>query len=377
MGAEVIKVEGLDGDPIRRGANPAVGSPEGPSFLHLRWNRGKKSVGLDLKSPDGAAVFKRLASKCDIAIDGMRAGVLERLGLGYEVLSRDNQRLVFCSISGLGLTGPYHTLGSHGPSFDAFGALGSTNPMALTPEEQAKSEVTMVGMHAVGLYAALGVLAAVIHARQTGKGAMIEVSAAEAAAHWKPDGVNVALNQSNLFERPGFLGGDKRLACWPRLYRYNAKDGKGIFFQAFAAKFWKRFCDAIGRADLFELYQSDRDVAEIDHEVHAELCKIMATRTRAQWMELFIEFDVPGGPANTERELASDPHFLARDNVYETDVPGAGRVRLTTSPVKTPNQTFAPGAAPDQWQHTDEVLSSLLELDAAEIQRLRSARAVY
>lgn len=377
MGAEVIKVEGLDGDTVRKGGSPAVGSEDGVSFLHLRWNRGKKSIGIDLKSDDGAALFRRLVKGADIVIEGMRAGVLDRLGLGYDALCSENAKLVYCSLSGLGLTGPYRTLGSHGPSFDAFGALGSTNPMAFTPDEQVKSQINLVGMHAMGLYAALGVLSALTRARQTGEGALIEVAAAETAAHWKPDGVDVALNPGKLFERPGFLGADKRQAWWPRLFRYDCADGKGIMFQGYSKKFWKRFCDAVSRPDLYAAYEAEREVNEIDAEVYKELRAIFETRTREDWMTFFIEYDVPGGVANTVAELACDPHFLARDNVYEVAAPGVGTLRLTSTPVKTPGQAFAPRLAPDQWQDTDDVASAVLGLTANELADLRASRAIY
>ncbi|WP_051361866.1 CaiB/BaiF CoA transferase family protein [Solimonas soli] len=367
MGAEVVKVEGLDGDPLRHSSSPAVGSPDGPSFLHLRWNRGKKSLGLDLKTDDGRALFRRLAARADVVIEGMRAGVLERLGLGDERLRADHPRLVFCSLSGLGGDGPYHTLGSHGPSFDAFGALSSLNPYALEPHEREGRHP--VGMHAMGLYAALGVLSAVVRAQRSGRGARIEVSGAESAAHWLPEGVNVELNAGLLHERPGFANGAGKMAGWSRLCAYATQDGGKVFFQGLSAKFWKRFCTAIGRDDLLDLGAGD--TAATDDAIHRELSAIFATRPRAAWMQLFIEHDVPGGPANTRAELARDPHFLARGNLYETEHPGIGVVRLTGTPVKTPGQAFAPTAAPAQFQHSDDVLRDWLGLDARATQPLR------
>src|SRR3546814_7896840 len=115
----------------------------------------------------------------------------------------------------LGLDGPYHTLGSHGPSFDAFGALSSLNPYALDPEQ--REGRNPIGMHAMGLYAALGVLSAVVRAQRSGVGAQIEVSGAEAAAHWLPEGVNVELNQARLHPRPGFANDNGKMDGWARL----------------------------------------------------------------------------------------------------------------------------------------------------------------
>lgn len=372
MGAEVVKIEGHDGEPLRHSSSPAVGAPDGPSFLHLRWNRGKKSIGLDLKTDDGRTLFRRLAAQADVVIEGMRAGVLQRLGLGYDALRADNPRLVFCSLSGLGLTGPYHSLGSHGPSFDAFGALSSLNPYALEARE--REGRNPVGMHAMGLYAALGVLSAVVRAQRSGIGAQIEVSGAEAAAHWLPEGVNVELNPDLLHERPGFANGAGKMAGWSRLCAYQTQDGSKVFFQGLSPKFWKRFCTAIGREDL--LARNEGDTAATDDAIHRELTAIFATRPRAAWMQLFTEHDVPGGPANTRAELARDPHFVARGNVYETEHPGIGTVRLTGTPVKTSGQTFAPAAAPAQFQHSDEVLRDWLGLDAQAAQPYRDSGAL-
>lgn len=361
MGADVVKVEDAAGDGVRYAGNPAMGSPNGQSLLHLRWNRGKKSIQLDLKADRDRATFLQLVAKADVVIEGMRAGILDRLGFGFDDLRKVNPAIVFCSISGLGSYGPYAEMGSHGPSFDAFGALSSVNPYALTKAERAKSNVTPVGMHAMGLYAALGTLAAVIKARATGEGSRVEVAAADCAAHWLPDAIDAALNPDKCFDRPGFLGGKGKQACWPRLWRYECRDGRGIFFQAFSPKFWDRFCKAVGRTDLVEAYAAGRDVNEVDEEVHAKLAQLFVTRDFADWMALFGEHDVPAGAANSRETLTTDPHFLARDNVYEVELPGAGGLRLTTSPVKVAGQKFAPDLAPTAGKNQKAVLADWLE----------------
>jgi crotonobetainyl-CoA:carnitine CoA-transferase CaiB-like acyl-CoA transferase len=376
MGAEVIKVEGADGDPVRATSDPAVGSPGGPSFLHLRWNRGKKSLGLDLKHPEGAALFRALAARSDVVIEGMRAGVLDRLGLGYETLREANPRLVFCSLSGLGRRGPYHTLGSQGPSFDAFAGLAAINPATLTEEERQATAWAPVGMYAMGLFGALGTLAAIVQAQRTGTGALVEVTGAESAAHWLPEGVNKALNPALLHTRPGFRNSEGRMAYWPRLHPYETRDGRQVLFQGFYGKFWDRFCAFVDRPDLARRYACEDDLGPVDQAVHDELVKIFRTRTFDEWMTAFLENDIAGGPVNSLETLAADPHFLARDNVYETDHPGIGKVRLTTTPVKTPGRRFAAAPAPMLWEHTAQVLGELLGVDAAQLQRLSATGAV-
>jgi crotonobetainyl-CoA:carnitine CoA-transferase CaiB-like acyl-CoA transferase len=353
-------VEDAAGDGVRYAGNPAMGSPNGESLLHLRWNRGKRSIQLDLKSEEGRATFLQLAAKAEIVIEGMRAGILDRLGLGFEALKAVNPAIVFCSISGLGRYGPYAEMGSHGPSFDAFGALSSINPYALTRQERVKSPATPVGMHAMGLYAAIGTLSALIRARATGEGALVEVAAADCAAHWLPDVVDAALNPDQSFDRPGFLGGRGKQAHWPRLCRYECGDGRGIFFQALSPKFWDRFCAAVERPDLAALYADGRDVNEADEDVHDELVTLFSTRPFADWMELFGVHDVPAGAANSRETLVTDPHFLARHNVYAVDLPGAGELRLSGTPIKTPDQDFAPALAPTAGRDQGAVLDDWL-----------------
>ena len=377
MGAEVIKVEGTDGDPIRHTSEPAVGSADGASFLHLRWNRGKKSLGLNLKTTQGKELFKRLVKQSDVVIEGMRAGVLDRLGLGFEQLKEINPKIVFCSISGLGRDGPYHTLGSQGPSFDAFGGLAAINPTALTPEEKQQTPWAPIGMYAMGLFGALGTLSAIVKAQRTGEGSLVEVTGAESSAHWLPEGVNKALNPHLLFSRPDFNNTERRMTFWPRLYPYETRDGRRVMFQGFYPKFWERFCHFVHRPDLIARYASGDDSGKIDQEVHEELKVIFRTRDFDDWMRAFLENDIAGGPVNTQETLANDPHFLARDNVYEIDDPKAGKLRLTSTPVKTLGQSFAPSAAPGQWEHSEDILADLLQLSDKEMEQLQQSEVVY
>ena len=376
MGAEVIKIESSRGDPIRDSGSPAVGSTEGPSLLHFRWNRGKQSVGLDLKSNAGQELLKALVQQCDIVIEGMRAGILDELGLGYETLSALRPGLVFCSISGLGRTGPYHTLGSAGPSFDAFGGL--TMPRSTSPSTPGDLPTPpLIGMYAAGLYAAIGVISALFKARSTGTGASIEVAGAEASAHWKADGVDVALNPASMFERPGFKDELGRQAYWPRLCAYKTRDDKMFFFQAYADKFWQRFCVVMNRDDLRDIYQQSRPLTEIEEDVFRELQNLFRTRTLSELIELCVKNDIPGGPANTSDDLATDPHFLARNNLYNAKLPNGEELRLTSTPIKVEGQAFTPSLPPDLGEHTNEILGRLLGKGAVEIEALRNKGTAY
>lgn len=367
MGARVIKIEAPgSGDAVRYEGAYAVGSADGSGYLHLRWNRGKKSVAVDLKTDAGADVFRRLAAKADIVVEGMRAGVLEKIGLGYEALKTLNPAIVFCSLSGLGASGPYASQASHGPAYDAFGALSKS------PDDPVKSnwvghQAPAIAMYAMGYPAALGALSALQRARRTGAGAYIEVAASDVAAHWSPEKVDSALNTDRQFTRSSFSNHAGRMLKWSRLDNYRTKDGRLILLQLYYDRFWLAFTELISRPDLAGLWQ--RDPLADDHAAVA-LETIIATKTRAEWMELLLAAGIPAMPVNTSEDLVRDPHFTQRGNTYRVDSPQTGPLTLCTTPVKTKGQAFAPTLAPALGEHTAEVLTDVLGLSEAELRAL-------
>ena len=354
LGARVIKVEPpRQGDPLRRAGALAAGDPNGYSYLHLRWNRGKESIELDLGTSQGQSDFRKLCQQADIVVEGMRAGVLERYGLGYEALKSINPKLVYCSVSGMGRSGPYHDMASHGPSFDAFGGLGM--PLGDRIGKYDSSQPTPIGMHAVSLHAALGALAAVISARRTGKGTLIEVSAAESAAHWLPDSVDPILNETVTHERPGFLDRTGRMKCWARMENYRSRDGKLIFIQSLTAKSWRALLDVLERPDLQAIYEREPQTGTEDSEVAAELARILSQRTRDEWMALFRAANVAAMPVNSLEDLVRDPHFVARKNTYTTRLPDGTELQLTSTPIRVDGEAFSAAIAPELGEHNKRI----------------------
>lgn len=376
MGADVVKVEDSEGELVRHGGSYAVGGPDGVGFMHLRWNRGKRSIGLDLKNVEGAKLFKQLVRSADVVIEGMRAGVLERLGLGYEVLRQINPRITFCSVSGMGSEGPYSKMASHGTSFDAFGGLGAYSAYSAPKVGFDHPKRPSVGMHAVTLHAAVGTLSSVIRARRTGEGARIEVAACDSAAHWMPDTLDPALNESLLTGRPGHLSDSGKMTRWPLLHHYSTRDERQLFFMGRSAKSWAAFCDAIQRFDLASAYQASENSGEADEQLFLSLTEIFRTRDRSQWMELFLDRGVPAVPVNSIADLAEDIHFQARDNLYEVEMADVGKLQLTGTPIRVSNQHFAPTLAPERAEHSDDILMELLGLSTDEIGRLRTVGAL-
>ncbi|HVN50685.1 MAG TPA: CoA transferase, partial [Acidimicrobiales bacterium] len=246
LGADVVKVESPQGDYIREMTWPIV---EGVSLMHLHVNRGKRSIVLDLKTDEGVATFLELARQADAVIEAMRPGALERRGLGYSQLREVNPRIVFCTISGYGMTGPYRNLPSHGVAYDTWAGI-------VIPEYDDDGhchlpEHVSIGINAGPLYGALGVLAGIIRARETGQGCRMEIAQSDAAAafDWyrsesykayeRPQS-EVTGNKSDDYVRraPGTAG----MKDGVRYQLYESSDGH-ILFMASEREFWKNFCE--------------------------------------------------------------------------------------------------------------------------------------
>lgn len=355
LGARVIKVEPpKTGDPLRNSGPVGAGGVDGPCYMHLRWNRGKESVEIDLHDPVGAEDFRRIIARADVVIEGMRAGVLDRLGLGFDTLRASNPKLVFCSISGMGRSGPYVKMASHGPSFDAFGGIGVPTGDGIGKYDG--RQPASVGMHAMGLHGALGVLAAVIKAQRTGEGSLIEIAAAESAAHWLPDVLEPLLNADRTHERPGYLDAQRRMRFWARMENYRTRDNKLIFIQSLTDKSWRALLQAIERPDLQEIYDRQPRNDMEDADVARELAAVIATRDRADWLARFAAVNAATMPVNEFEEVIADPHFTARDNTYRVSLKDGQELELLSTPIRVDGQKFAAPLAPDLGEHNDRIV---------------------
>lgn len=377
LGAEVIKVEPPSGDYIRQMTWPIV---EGVSLMHLHISRGKRSITLDLRTPEGVEVFKDLVRGADAVIEAMRPGGLARRGLGYEDLRQINPAIVFCTISGYGMTGPYKNMPSHGIAYDTWAGL-------VQPEVDEEGfcyipEHPSTGIHAGPLFGALGVLAGIIRARATGEGTQLEIAQSDAAAAmdwlrsetWKayerPED-EVTGNPSDNYERraPGTAG----MRDGVRYQFYETADGRHVLFMASEQEFWKNFCDAVGRPDLFERWPGSRygDHAKGNRELHRELRDIFAQRTAAEWIAFGDTHNTPIAPVNTPKTIAEDPQFQDRFPWLPADQLGAD---MLFTPIKVIGEELPiPTKAPTPGQHTDAILTEVLGYDEARIAELRAA----
>src|SRR6202011_2801730 len=255
LGADVIKVESPQGDYVREMTWPIV---EGVSLMHLHINRGKRSLVLDLRKPEGVETYLELVRSADVVVEAMRPGGLERRGLGYERLREANPRIVFCTISGYGMTRPSKDMPSHGIAYDTWAGL--VQPAVDDDGFCYLPEHPSMGIHAGPLFGALGILAGIVRARATGEGCRLEVAQSDAAAAmdwlrsetWKayerPES-EVTGNKSDDYRRraPGTAGMKEGV----RYNLYETADGH-VLFMASEQEFWKNFCVAVGREDLFE-----------------------------------------------------------------------------------------------------------------------------
>ena len=379
LGAEVVKVESPAGDYVREMTWPIV---RGVSLLHLHINRGKKSVILDLKTAEGVAVYKELAEGADVVVEAMRPGSLARRGLGYEDLKAINPRIVFCNLSGYGMTGPYRNLPAHGIAFDTW--AGIVNPAYDEDGFCYIPEHASIGMHAGPLFGALGILAGVIRARETGRGCFLEIGQSDAAAYmdwyrsesWmayeRPED-EVTGNKADGYERraPGTAGMKQGV----RYQMYESTDGH-VLFMASEQAFWKNFCECVGRRDLFDKWPGSKfaDHARGNRELQRELRDLFKRRTSAEWIELGDEKNFPIAPVNTPKTLADDPQFRDRFPIYPHAKHGADMLPL---PLKFAGETLPdPTQAPSVGEQTDVVLEELLGYDAERIAELRRSGAL-
>ncbi|MEM7286676.1 MAG: CoA transferase [Actinomycetota bacterium] len=379
LGADVIKVEPPSGDYIRQMTWPII---DGVSLLHLHTHRGKRSITLDLKSDEGLDLYKQLVAGADAVVEAMRPGTLERLGLGYDVLKQLNPKLVFCTLSGYGSTGPYKSLPSHGIAYDTWAGL---IPPAYDEDGFARipREMPNIGINVGPMMGAFALLAGITRARATGEGCQMELAQSDAAAYmdwyrietWKAyerDEETVTGNPSDDYARrpPGLAG------MWEgvRYQIYESSDGH-VLFMASEQAFWRNFAEGVGRPDLFEAYPGSTyaDHARGNLELQAELRDIFRTKSSEEWIEFGEEHNTPIAPVYNAQTAPDDPQFRHRLPFFAIEDVGAEQLPLPVNVVG--EERLVPSMAPTVGQHTDEVMAEVLGLDDARIAELRDGGA--
>jgi crotonobetainyl-CoA:carnitine CoA-transferase CaiB-like acyl-CoA transferase len=348
MGAEIIKVESFpEGDSSRR-FDPQV---NGESYCFAVLNRNKKSIALNLKDTRGREAFLKLAAQADVITENFRPGVVKKLGIDYETVSRFNPGVVYASMSGFGQTGPYGTKGG----FDIV-AQGMSGIMMMTGEPGGRPAKVGIAMNdiASGVTALYGILGAYIGRLKTGRGQYLETSLLEAGLAW------------THWESGAYFGsGEEPTATGTRHRRstpyqaYKTKDGY-VTVGANNTKLWTNFCTIVCNKPEWLTDPRFKDLPARLRNIDAlqeEIEKVLTTQPTAHWVALLDKAEVPGGPVYTYAQILADPHIKARNMVVEIDHPKIGRMKSLGLPIKSTGElTAIRRPAPWLGQHTREVL---------------------
>ena len=347
LGADVIKIEPPSGDSTR--TMPGAVGTDSPSFNAV--NRGKRSVVLDLKTEQGVAAVETLVRDADIVVENYRPGALEKLGLGYAALSAINPRLIYASISGYGQTGPDRNKGG----FDLV-AQGVSGIMSVTGEPDGapvKSGIPLTDLGA-GMFATIGILAALEHRHKTGQGQLVDTSLLDA-------GVGLSVWESTQYFSgrgiPERLGSAHRMSAPYQAFR--CADGY-ITIGGANDRSFHRICEVLGHPEWKEMPEFKTDGMRIRHraDLASRIEAMTVTQPRAHWLELFDANNVPCGPINDYAQVFQDPQVIARELVVDITHPTLGAIKALGSPIKmsaTPPDVRR--RAPLLGEHTEEVLS--------------------
>lgn len=347
-GAEVIKIEEPGNGDYIRWRKPAI---EGIGARHLTINRNKKSVELNLKTKEGKEIFKKMAAKADVILESFRPGVMERLGLGYEEISKINKGIVYCSLTGYGQTGPYRNLPGHDINY-----IGYSGILGLIGEKNGKPVVPGVQIADIGggaLMALAGICMALFHKERTGEGQYIDVSMMDGAVTWLYAAASDYFASGKIPER-----GSNRLDGHFAFYNvYKTKDGKYLSVGASELKFWKRICELVGKQEWIELHEGPEEIQE---QLKKELVELFKQKDQKEWLDLLALEDTCVGPVNDINQIFEDPQIIERELFTEMNHPIAGIIKQIGFPIKfshTPGKIHS--HSPILGEHTEEILSKL------------------
>jgi crotonobetainyl-CoA:carnitine CoA-transferase CaiB-like acyl-CoA transferase len=364
LGAEVVKIEEPKAGDYNR-TFPPMAKTESASFLLL--NRNKKSLTLNLKTEAGKEIFNKLSLDADVVLEGFRPGVMDRLGLGFDVLAKTNPRLIYCAISGYGQDGPYRLMPGHDLNYMAIaGALQLFGTASGGPNVPGLSIADVGGG---SLMALAGILAAVIARGRTGKGQFIDISMTDGAVSWL--GLHGA---DHLFAGIEPRGGERPLIGQAPCYNvYRCADDRYVALGIIEPHFWKRFCNAVDAHDLIDEQWPTGAAAD---RQFARLRTMFAGKPRDSWVRDLAKADIPFTAMNSMAEAFCDPQLVHRQMLLEVEHPLEGTIPQLGFPIKMSDTPCAIYAAPPQLgEHTDAILATM-GYDAGAIAALRAEGVV-
>ena len=347
MGAEVIKLEEPKrGDPFRGWGERNYAA----TFCSL--NRNKKSVTLDLRTEEGRDVALNLAQKADAFIQNFRPGVIERYGLGYDVVNRINPKIVYCSISGFGPSGPYRDM----PGYDTIGQARSGILSLVTDEGRPQGMGISFSDHLTGMYACYGILGALLNRMITGKGQQVETSLLRASVSF------VGENAARYFET-GQVPRRKHRTATAGVFAFEDRDGLPfVLHMSSPDKFWFGLFEVVGRSEWAQDNRFNNRKARVQNYdlLAQELTPIFRDGRRADWVRRLIEKDVPAAPIQTLDEVFADPQVKSYGFPIDVEHPTMGKMKLVGNAVnmsRTPPAIESP--PPVLGEHTEEILTGL------------------
>ena len=367
MGAEVIKVEEPAKGDDTRGWPPFVG---GEATYFLSVNRNKKSLTLNLKAPEGQAILRKLIARADVVLENFRPGTMERLGFGYERLRAVNRRLVYCSISGFGESGPEASR----PGYDLI-VQGESGIMDLTgfPDGPPVKVGNSIADLVAGMAAAQGITLALLARGRTGRGQKVEIGMLDVMA-------SLLTYQAGLYWNAGGRP-SRRGNQHPSIVPYEVFRARDAYLTLGVANnsLWEKTCRALGREDLARDPRFDSETNRVTNRdaLIPILNDLLAARPADEWLARLEQAGVPAGRIRTVAEVCESPHLKARGMVVKLRHPKAGAITVMGVPVRlgaTPGAATAP--PPLLGQHTEEILTRLLRIPRATVQRLRAAGVV-
>lgn len=365
MGADVLKVETPPS--AEEPGDARLGEWASRQQAYQGFNRNKRSIAINLKSPVGKQVFYKLAATADVVLDGFRPGVVKRLGVDYAILSQLNPRIICCSVSGYGQDGPYKSLPGHDITYISLGgALG------LIGDKGGKPAIPMnlVADYGGGtLHAVIGILLALMARERTGRGQYVDISMMDAVVSLLSMEITHYFLTGQVPQRgEGLLSG-----FFPCYGVYETKDAKYVSIGCIELHFWENLCRTLGREDFIP-YQWETGAKR--EEMLAFIQQVFRTKTRDEWVKELWQKDIPAGKVYSLDETLSDPQVLHRQMVIEVSHPTKGKVRQVGIPIKL---SETPGRirrlAPSLGEHTDEVLREL-GYSGQAIQELRQQGVV-
>lgn len=364
LGMEVLKVEDPEQGDYTRMIGP-IRKKDSAIFLAL--NRNKKSIKLNLKIKEGKEIFYKLIQSYDIILESFRPGVMDRLGLGYQELKKRNPRIILCSLSGYGQDGPYRERSGHDINYIGLGGVleitGAKNGDPVLPGVQ------IADIGGGGMMAAIAILSAAIHREKTGEGQFLDISMMDSVVSWLSIHAVKYFTDGELLKR-GDMPLTGRYACYQV---YPTKDGRHMSLGALEPKFWKNFCEAIGRRDLF-----DKQFIEGEERLRiiVEIQNLFKTKTQGEWVDFFKAVDACCEPILTFEEVFQHPQVLHRQMVMEVKHPIEGNIRLLGNPIKSSQFPFEIRTHSPGWgEHTIDVLKTM-GFSKKEIEHFKEVKAI-